>query len=135
MGNPATATWSHVGWELAPKPADALWVGLSEITAAPDGSYVVLERDNRTGNFAEIKTLVRIEPAAWQDGLVSAGEKRVYDFQPALEATNGWITDKPEGVAILDNGRTFVVTDNDGVEDWNGETWFLDLGQMKKLFR
>lgn len=131
----ATATWSHVGWELAPKPADAAWVGLSEITAAPDGSYVVLERDNRTGNFAEIKTLVRIEPAAWQDGLVSAGEKRVYDFQPALEATNGWITDKPEGVAILDNGRTFVVTDNDGVEDWNGETWFLELGQMKKLFR
>jgi hypothetical protein len=131
----ATGGWSHVGWELAPKPVDAAWVGLSEITAAPDGSYVVLERDNRTGNFAAVKTLVRIEPSAWQDGLVSAAEKRVYDFQPALEATNGWITDKPEGVAILANGRTFVVTDNDGVEDWNGETWFLELGSLQKLFR
>jgi hypothetical protein len=131
----ATGGWSHVGWELAPKPIDAAWVGLSEITAAPDGSYVVLERDNRTGNFAEVKTLVRIEPAAWQDGLVSADEKRVHDFLPALQATNGWITDKPEGVAILGNGRTFVVTDNDGVEDWNGETWFLELGSLKKLFR
>jgi DNA-binding beta-propeller fold protein YncE len=133
--NTATASWSHVGWELAPKPVDAAWVGLSEITAAPDGSYVVLERDNRSGDFAELKTLVRIEPSAWQDGLVSADDKRVYDLQPALEETNGWITDKPEGVAILDNGRTFVVTDNDGVEDWNGETWFLDLGQIRKLFR
>lgn len=133
--DPATGAWSHIGWELAPKPVDAAWVGLSEITAAPDGSYVVLERDNRTGNFAELKTLVRILPAAWQDGLVSAAEKRVHDIQPALEATNGWITDKPEGVAILDDGRTFVVTDNDGVDDWNGETWFLELGSLRRLFR
>ena len=128
-------SWSYVGWELAPKPANAAWVGLSEITAAPDGSYIVLERDNRTGNFAEIKTLARLLPEAWEDGLVSADEKRVYDFKPALEATNGWITDKPEGVAILDDGRAFVVTDNDGVDDWNGETWFLELGEIRKLFR
>lgn len=131
----ATKAWDHVAWELAPKPADAAWVGLSEITAAPDGSYVVLERDNRTGTIGELKTLVRIEPKAWQDKLVAAAEKSVYDFKPQLEATNGWITDKPEGVAILDNGRAFVVTDNDGVDDWNGETWFLDLGPFRRLFR
>jgi hypothetical protein len=130
----AARSWSHVAWELAAKPANAAWVGLSEITAAPDGSYVILERDNRTGNFAEIKTLVKISPSAWADGLVSSAEKTVHDFQPRLEASNGWITDKPEGVAILRNGRTFVVTDNDGVDDWNGETWFLDLGRMNKLF-
>lgn len=108
----ATAGWSHFAWELARKPVDAAWVGLSEI-----------------------KTLVRVLPSAWQDGLISAEEKRVHDFQPALEATNGWITDKPEGVAVLDDGRTFVVTDNDGVEDWNGETWFMELGKLEKLFR
>jgi hypothetical protein len=130
----ASRSWSHVAWELAAKPANAAWVGLSEITAAPDGSFVILERDNRTGNFAEIKTLVKISPTAWADGLVSSAEKNVHDFQPRLEASNGWITDKPEGVAILRNGRTFVVTDNDGVDDWNGETWFLDLGRMNKLF-
>ena len=64
----------------------------------------------------------------------SSAEKTVHDFQARLAASNGWITDKPEGVAILRNGRTFVVTDNDGVDDWNGETWFLDLGRMNKLF-
>jgi len=82
------------------------------------------------GNFAEIKTLVKITPTAWADGLVSSAEKTVHDFQPRLGASNGWITDKPEGVAILRIGRTFVVTDNDGMDDWNGETWFLDLGGM-----
>lgn len=127
--------WSHVAWELAPKPANASWVGLSEITASPDGSYVVLERDNRTGAFAELKTLVRVATRAAQDGVITAAEKAVHDFQPALEANRGWITDKPEGVAILDNGSTFVVTDNDGVEDWSGESWFLELGNVRKLFR
>lgn len=131
----AARTWSHVAWELAAKPANAAWVGLSEITATPDGSFVILERDNRTGNFAEIKTLVKISPTAWADGLISSAEKTIHDLLPRLEATHGWITDKPEGVAILQNGRTFVVTDNDGVDDWNGETWFLDLGNMNRLFK
>lgn len=45
------------------------------------------------------------------------------------------MTDKPEEVAITDNGKTFVVTDNDGVEDWSGETWFLQLGRVDRLFR
>ncbi|WP_054698520.1 hypothetical protein [Desulfosarcina cetonica] len=43
-------------------------------------------------------------------------------------------TFKPEGVAITDSGRTFVVTDNDGVDDWSGETWFLRLGDVDRLF-
>ncbi|MFM1816661.1 MAG: hypothetical protein RLZ98_3356 [Pseudomonadota bacterium] len=130
-----TAQWSHVAWELAAKPVNASWVGLSEVTTAPDGSLVVLERDNRTGAFAELKTLVRVQPQAWQDGMISAAEKSVRDFQPKLESNNGLITDKPEGVAILDNGRTFVVTDNDGVEDWSGESWFFELGNYRRLFR
>ncbi|MEY2929550.1 MAG: hypothetical protein RL033_299, partial [Pseudomonadota bacterium] len=46
-----------------------------------------------------------------------------------------WISDKPEGVAVTGNGRLFVVTDNDGVEDWSGETWFLRLGSWRRLFR
>jgi hypothetical protein len=132
--DPISKTWSHIAWELAGLTTYALWTGLSEITAAPDGSYVVLERDNRTGNFAELKTLVRVRPHEWGDGAISADEKSVYDFQPELEANNGLITDKPEGVAILGNGQTFVVTDNDGVEDWGGESWFLRLGYFGSLF-
>jgi DNA-binding beta-propeller fold protein YncE len=130
----ATGEWNHIAWQLAPLPADAAWVGLSEITRAPDGSYVVLERDNRTGNFAELKTLVRFTFGAAGDGRIVAAEKKTYDFLPKLTATNGWITDKPEGVAITGDGRTFVVTDNDGVEDWSGETTFLNLGRYRRLF-
>lgn len=133
--HPGTETWDHIAWELAPLPANASWVGLSEITRAPDGSYVVLERDNRTGDFAVLKTLVRVDPEAAADGIIRNTEKAVYDMIPDLEATNGWISDKPEGVAITGEGRAFVVTDNDGVEDWSGETWFLDLGYWKRLFR
>lgn len=80
-------------------------------------------------------TLFKVGTNAAADGLISNGEKSVYDLIPDLEATNGWITDKPEGVAITSDGRTFVVTDNDGVDDWSGETWFLDLGHFQRLFR
>jgi hypothetical protein len=132
--NPVAGTWNHVAWELAPLPTNASWVGLSEITRAPDGSYVVLERDNRSGDFAALKTLVKVRHDVLADGLISNGEKTAYDMIPDLKATNGWITDKPEGVAIAADGRTVVVTDNDGVEDWSGETWFLDLGHFQHLF-
>lgn len=30
--------------------------------------------------------------------------------------------------------RTYVVTDNDGVDGWSGETWFLRLGKVYNLF-
>lgn len=129
--DPDADSWDHIAWALAPVPENASWVGLSEITAAPDGSWVVLERDNHTGGFARLKSLVNVD---LDDELVSAGDKSVYDMLPDLKATNGWITDKPEGVAILPNGKTFVVTDNDGVDDWSGETWFLPLGDYNDLF-
>jgi hypothetical protein len=129
-----TGAWDHIAWELAPLPTNASWVGLSEITRAPDDAYVVLERDNRSGDFAVLKTLVKVHATAFADRLISNSEKSVYDLMPGLKATNGWITDKPEGVAIASDGRTFVVTDNDGVEDWSGETWFLNLGNFRRLF-
>jgi len=133
--DPQKNTWDHIAWELAPLPANASWVGLSEITRTPMGDYVLIERDNRTGDFAELKTLVKVDLREARDGLIERSEKSVFDLLPALEETNGWVTDKPEGFAITDSGQTYVVTDNDGVEDWSGETWFLQLGQMKRLFR
>jgi len=132
--NPSNQSWDSIQWELAALPEHASWVGLSEITRAPDGTYVVLERDNRSGDFAGLKSLVKVDAWMADDGLVSQGEKSVFDVMPALKATNGWITDKPEGVAITPTGTVFLVTDNDGVEDWSGETWFLNLGWMGSLF-
>ena len=131
--DPAADTWGFVSYELAPTPENASWVGLSEITRTPGGDYVLIERDNRTGDFAALKTLVRVTVADGQDG-VSAGEKAVFDLIPELEANNGWITDKPEGVAATADGRFYLVTDNDGVDDWSGETWFLELGSEDYLF-
>jgi hypothetical protein len=116
-------------------PEHASWVGLSEITRTPRGDYVLIERDNRTGDFAELKTLVKVDLRDAGDGLMERSEMSVFDLLPALRETNGWVTDKPEGVAITDTGQTFVVTDNDGVDDWSGETWFLQLGRINRLFR
>ena len=106
-----------------------------EISRGPHGSFVLIERDNRSGDFAELKTLVRRGLDAADDGLVGAAEKSGYEPFPELKATNGWITDKPEGVAITSDGRAFVVIDNDGVEDGSGGTWFLDHGRLGHLFR
>lgn len=131
--DPKNGTWDHIAYELADEPENAAWVGLSEITKVP-GGYVILERDNRTGDFAALKTLVNFSGYAAKDGLIEASEKRVYDMLPDLLETNGWITDKPEGVAVTRDGSVFVVTDNDGVDDWSGETWFLRLGNFWNLF-
>jgi hypothetical protein len=131
--DPASGAWDHVAYELEPLPPNASWVGLSEITRVGT-SFIVIERDNRTGDFGRLKTLVKFGANAVRDGVVARAEKSAYDLIPDLEATRGWMTDKPEGVAVTKNGRVYVVTDNDGVEDWSGETWFLRLGAVWQLF-
>lgn len=131
--DPHRDKFSWVAYELENLPVSASWVGLSEITAVP-GGYVVLERDNRTGDFGVLKTLVRVSRQSLSDGVLSRSDKRSYDLLPHLLATNGWITDKPEGVALSADGRLFVVTDNDGVDGWSGETWFLRLGRLSDVF-
>ena len=133
--DPASGSWEHTSYALEPVPANASWVGLSEITQVGDGSYIFVERDNRSGDFAALKTLVKMQPEAGADGIISRSEKAVFDLMPDLKATNGWITDKPEGVAVTQDGRVFVITDNDGVSDWSGESWFLKLGRVRRLFR
>ncbi len=98
-----------------------------------DGGWVLIERDNRSGDFGVLKTLVYVEDAALADGKVELAEKKVFDIRPSLLSNNGWITDKPEGVGVVD-GQLYVITDNDGVDDWSGETWFLRLGRWIDLF-
>jgi hypothetical protein len=132
--DPATDAWTFVAYELEPLPPNAGWVGLSEISTVA-GGYILIERDNLSGDFARLKTLAHVQRRALVDGRVARDEKQSYDFLPELLATRGWVSDKPEGVAISGDGQLFVVTDNDGVDDWSGETWFLRLGSWRKLFR
>jgi hypothetical protein len=134
--DPQVRSWTWVAWELAPKAPTSAWVGLSEVTAVPGtDDLIVIERDNRTGDFAALKTLVKIDRDQLADGLVPSAAKAVVDLLPSLRASRGWITDKPEGVAVTEAGRVYVVTDNDAVDDWSGETWFFDLGRAWRLFR
>lgn len=132
--DPSAGQWDHVVYELADVPPHASWVGLSEISRAPDGSYILIERDNRTGDFAALKQLVRVTPSAMADGRISRDEKSVIDLLPRLRRTHGWITDKPEGLAVTADGEVHLVTDNDGVDGWSGETSFLSLGDYRELF-
>lgn len=127
--DPATEAWSHVAYELETAPADAAWVGLSEVTALPDGTFGFIERDNRGGDFAELKWLTR----ASLDEPVTRAAKRQADLLAPLQATNGWVSDKPEGFAVAADGRAYVVTDNDGVDDSSGETQLLRLGSWRRL--
>jgi hypothetical protein len=107
-------------------------VGLSEITAVRDG-YVVIERDDLTGDFAELKSLVQFSGRDLFRG-VSSADKRTFDLLPDLLAQNGWVSDKTEGFAVARDGNAFLVTDNDAVDGWSGETTFLSLGRLGRLF-
>lgn len=132
--DPSSGGWDFVRYDLEPVPPNASWAGLSEITRMPGKGYVVIERDNLTGEFAQLKTLAAFDARAMSDGVVSRREKSRYDLIPALSGTAGWISDKPEGTAITSDGRLFVITDNDGVDGWSGETSFLRLGPAARLF-
>lgn len=129
--DPATGAWSHVPYELEPVPAPAGWVGLSEIVALPDDTFGFIERDNLTGDFARLKWLTRARLPG--SGSVTRGSKTSFDLLPPLRETDGWISDKPEGFTVASDGRAYVVTDNDGVEDASGETQLLDLGGWRPL--
>jgi hypothetical protein len=56
------------------------------------------------------------------------------DLLLAMQASQGWISDKPEGFAITADGKVFAVTDNDGVDGASGETLLLLLGTKDATF-
>ncbi len=124
--NPQTEEWGAV---LYPKAAPAKgWVGLSEITAHGDYVYIV-ERDNQIGAEAVTKKVYRVPvadmtPAAIGGELPVVTKEEVRDLIPDLKAWGGYVVDKVEGLAITEDGTAFVSTDNDGVDDSSGETFF-----------
>jgi hypothetical protein len=110
------------------------WIGLSEITAVGDTVYVV-ERDNQIGGAAQVKKLYAVpapalDPAPLGGELPVVAKTEVLDFIPELAAFEGFIPDKVEGFAVDVRGDAYAVTDNDGVDDSSGETFFLRLGRL-----
>lgn len=130
----ADGTWRSFTYELEATDVAGDWMGLSEIVFVSedaDGVHLgLIERDKGTGPDARIKhiTEMTIAPDA-ADGDVLA-KSLVHDVLPDLQATNGWTQEKLEGMTIDAAGNVFVVTDNDGLDDINGETVFLNLGKV-----
>ncbi len=130
---PADDKWEWFGYQLESTDADGDWVGLSEI-AVHDGNLLVLERDKLNGPDARVKSIYRVaipsggEAFSANDGPKVLPKTLARNLLPDLQATNGFVQEKVEGFAIAGNGNLYVVTDNDAVEDANGETVFLDLG-------
>lgn len=126
-------SWEWFGYPLERTDTAGDWIGLSEITVH-DGTLLVLERDKLNGPDARVKALYRVQLPE-EPGVRTADEvppvlpkTPARDLLPDLRATNGFTQEKVEGLAVGGNGRLYVVTDNDGLDDANGETVFLDLG-------
>ncbi len=124
--NTDTGEWGAVRYPLdAPTSG---WVGLSEIVAHGDFVYVI-ERDNLLGDLAATKKVYRVAlsqmvPAALGGELPVVSKEEVRDLIPDLKSTGGYVLDKVEGLAIMEDGTAWVSTDNDGVDDHSGETMF-----------
>ncbi|KLI05570.1 esterase-like activity of phytase family protein [Mycolicibacterium senegalense] len=123
--------WDWFGYQLDTTATKDGWLGVSEI-AVHDGQLLVLERDKLNGPEARVKALYRVaipesatNPTAKLDALPKTLARNLL---PDLQATNGYVQEKVEGFAIAGNQTLYVVTDNDGLDDANGETVFLDLG-------
>lgn len=136
--------WSFVHYELEPE-GDGDWIGLSELTLLPDGTFAVIERDKgwgpSTGFVAGLKALYRVDldDADFReldggDGLATVGKTLLRDVVPDLAANSIFTPEKLEGLAVAADGDVYLVTDNDGVDDVPGETVFLGLGVWRDAF-
>ncbi|GGK51836.1 esterase-like activity of phytase family protein [Salinarimonas ramus] len=125
--------WGAVRYPLE-TPGEGAWMGLSEITAHGEHVYIV-ERDNQIGGNVGTKSLYRVPlaqmiPAPLGGELPVVEKELVRDFIPDLAQWNGFVVDKVEGFAIDAAGTGYAVTDNDGVDDSSGETFFWSIGPM-----
>ncbi|MGE2732497.1 esterase-like activity of phytase family protein [Mycolicibacterium vaccae] len=125
--NVADDTWEWFGYQLDSTDADGDWIGLSEIQVH-DGSLLVLERDKLSGPDARVKAVYRVALPTEAGAMQVLPKALARNLLPDLQATRGYTQEKVEGLAVAGNGRLYVVTDNDGLDDANGETVFLDLG-------
>ena len=133
---PASKTWAQLHYPLDKTTAKGAWVGLSEITAVGNDSFVVIERDNRFGSEA-IKTLHSFSVSGMQLAPLGSAQVPVVkkqllrNLQSDLQAPAGYVLDKVESFAIDVAGNAIIITDNDGVEGGsNGETQLIRLGKI-----
>jgi hypothetical protein len=136
----ATDTWTFASYPLdaVESPAGG-WVGLSEVTALPDGRLAIVERDNQLGQEARIKRIYAVDPASvsfapYGGALPTLDKVLLRDVYADLDAASISVPDKVEGMAVAADGQVYLVTDNDGVDENYGETVFLGLGSLGEAF-
>lgn len=127
--NLETKEWGAVHYPLDGKEKG--WVGLSDITIFGDYAYII-ERDNQIGAAAVTKKIYKVavselKPNKLGETLPVVNKELVVDLLPIMQSYGGYVVDKVEGLAIDKNGQMFIVTDNEGVDDSNGETQFIKL--------
>ena len=131
--NIETEKWSAAHYPL--EKVEQGWIGLSEITVH-NGHFYIIERDNQLADKAQVKRLYKvalsnIKTAELGKPLPTVKKELVYDFLPELKAQNGIVVDKIEGFTIDANNMGYAVTDNDGVDDSTGETFFFKVGEFR----
>lgn len=127
--NLTSKTWGAVAYPL--DETNRGWVGLSEITIDGDFAYIV-ERDNQMAGNALIKRLYKValselKPVKLGSKLPVVKKSLVHNFLTDLRMTSGPVVDKLEGFTIDAAGNAYAVTDNDGVDDSSGETYFFPV--------
>lgn len=142
----ASGSWSFVHYPLESE-TDGGWIGLSELTLLPDGTFAVVERDKGWGPSTEpnasLKAVFQVDLAnapfaPYRDGVTDGGlatisKRFLIDVVPALSEASIFTPEKLEGLAVSSDGQVYAVTDNDGVDDATGETIFLGLGDIAGL--
>lgn len=134
--------WTFVHYPLQSE-GQGDWIGLSELTLLPDGTFAVIERDKgwgpSTGFNAELKAIYRVdlENANFRNyeagvTLTTIDKTLLIDVLPTMQRRSIWTAEKLEGFAVNRNGKTYFVTDNDGVDDAPGETLFFSKGNLRK---
>jgi hypothetical protein len=140
----AANRWTFARYPLdAPESPSGGVVGLSEISLLPDGRTVaIIERDDRIADDARVKRLygvdLRDSSVTWREfgqPLDTVKKRLVRDVLGDLDERSITVPDKLEGVGVTRDGRLFLVTDNDGVEDNYGETLFFGLGDWRYALR
>ena len=130
----AAKRWTFARYPLDPveSPAGG-WVGLSEITLLADGrTAAIVERDDRIASEARVKRLYKVDLRSvdWRphgQSLDTVRKRLLRDVIDDLDGRSITVPDKLEGTGLTADGRLFLATDNDGVEDNYGETLFFRL--------
>lgn len=140
----SSGEWGFVHYPLEAEGHGG-WIGLSELTALPDGNFAVVERDKGWGSTtapnAELKAVYTVDlaNAAFEPYVEDTApsfvlsKQLLVDVLPALQDNSIWTAEKLEGFAVAADGQVYIVTDNDGVDDAPGETVFLNLGNVNDL--